>query len=115
MTDTVTAVPPRRSPRTFVAPTTVASTAVHTDAYEITMLRAALADGTAAHRAAFEVFARGLPAGRRYGVVAGLGRLTEALREFRFTDAQIAMLRATGGVFVLDEYNDRPQLMELTQ
>ncbi|GAA2865634.1 nicotinate phosphoribosyltransferase [Pseudonocardia halophobica] len=83
---------------TLVTPltTTGASTALHTDAYEITMLRAALADGTAAHRATFEVFARRLPAGRRYGVVAGLGRLTEALQEFRFTAGQIAMLRAIG-------------------
>ncbi len=48
------------------------------------MLAAALRDGTAHRRTTFEVFARRLPAGRRYGVVAGTGRLLEALPQFRF-------------------------------
>lgn len=56
------------------------------------MLAAALRDGTATRRCAFEVFARGLPAGRRYGVVAGTGRLLERLAEFRFGDSEIASL-----------------------
>ena len=46
-----------------------------TDKYELTMLAAALRDGTANRRTAFELFARRLPEGRRYGVVAGTGRL----------------------------------------
>ena len=41
------------------------------------MLQAALRDGTADRRCVFEVFARRLPDGRRYGVVAGTGRLLE--------------------------------------
>ena len=57
----------------------MASTALLTDRYELTMLDAALRNGVAAHRAVFEVFARTLPAGRRYGVVAGTGRLLERL------------------------------------
>ncbi|MFN8074523.1 MAG: nicotinate phosphoribosyltransferase [Kineosporiaceae bacterium] len=73
-----------------------ASTALLTDRYELTMLRAALADGTAAHAAVFEVFARSLPPGRRYGVVAGLGRLVEAIAAFRFTPEQLAWLLAEG-------------------
>ena len=44
-----------------------------TDRYELTMVAAALADGTADRRCVFEVFARRLPDGRRYGVVAGTG------------------------------------------
>jgi len=40
------------------------------------------------------VFARRLPEGRRYGVVAGTGRLVEAVRAFRFGDAEIERLRA---------------------
>lgn len=68
------------------------TTALMTDMYELTMLRAALADGTAAHRSVFELFARRLPAGRRYGVVAGLGRFLDALENFHFSDLQIAML-----------------------
>jgi nicotinate phosphoribosyltransferase len=58
-----------------------------TDRYELTMLSAALRDGTADRRTTFELFARRLPDGRRYGVVAGTGRFLEALPEFRFADA----------------------------
>ncbi len=57
-----------------------------TDKYELTMLAAALGDGTAHRRTAFELFARRLPEGRRYGVVAGIGRLLETLPQFRFDD-----------------------------
>ena len=71
-----------------------------TDQYELTMLRAALADGTAGHRAVFEVFARSLPAGRRYGVVAGLGRVVEAIEAFRFSEAHVAWLLRSG---IVDE------------
>jgi nicotinate phosphoribosyltransferase len=57
-----------------------------TDKYELTMLAAALRDGTADRRTTFEVFARRLHEGRRYGVVAGTGRLLETLPQFRFDD-----------------------------
>ncbi|MDT5200756.1 MAG: nicotinate phosphoribosyltransferase, partial [Mycobacterium sp.] len=53
-------------------------TGLLTDRYELTMLSAALRDGTADRRSTFELFARRLPDGRRYGVVAGTGRLLEA-------------------------------------
>lgn len=69
------------------------STALLTDRYELTMLQASLGDGTAHRRCTFEVFTRRLPAGRRYGVVAGTGRLLEAIRQFRFGDAELAWLR----------------------
>ncbi|MGW5365680.1 nicotinate phosphoribosyltransferase [Actinopolymorpha pittospori] len=69
------------------------STALFTDQYELTMLRAALADGTAHRRAVFEVFARRLPNGRRYGVVAGTGRLLEAIQRFRFDAETLSFLR----------------------
>lgn len=68
------------------------STALFTDHYELTMLQAALADGTADRACSFEVFARRLPAGRRYGVVAGTGRLIDAVTRFRFGEAEIARL-----------------------
>ncbi len=67
-------------------------TALLTDHYELTMVRAALRSGTARRRAVFEMFARQLPNGRRYGVVAGTGRLLEALERFRFSDAGLAFL-----------------------
>jgi len=69
------------------------SPVLFTDHYELTMLSAALKDGTAHRRSVFEVFARRLPIGRRYGVVAGTGRLIEMIRDFRFTDADIEFLR----------------------
>ncbi len=69
------------------------STALLTDHYELTMLAAALRSGAAGRRAVFEVFARHLPHGRRYGVVAGTGRLLDALERFRFGPAELAFLR----------------------
>ncbi|WP_281273730.1 nicotinate phosphoribosyltransferase [Nocardioides pocheonensis] len=69
------------------------STALLTDHYELTMLQAALAGGTASRRAVFELFPRRLPEGRRYGVVAGVGRMLDALDDFRFGDAEVDFLR----------------------
>ena len=74
--------------------------ALLTDHYELTMVGAALRDGTAERPCVFEVFSRRLPSGRRYGVVAGTGRLIELIRDFRFHADEIAFLRRTG---VVDE------------
>jgi nicotinate phosphoribosyltransferase len=63
-----------------------------TDKYELTMLAAALRDGTATRQTTFELFARRLPQGRRYGVVAGTGRLLQALPQFRFDDEACELL-----------------------
>jgi len=71
----------------------VTSTALLTDHYELTMLQASLAAGTADRRSVFELFPRRLPEGRRYGVVAGVGRMLEALTDFRFGDEEIDFLR----------------------
>jgi nicotinate phosphoribosyltransferase len=68
-------------------------TALLTDKYELTMLSAALRDGTAHRPTAFEVFARRLPAGRRYGVVAGTARFLDALASFRFDDDALSSVR----------------------
>lgn len=65
------------------------STALLTDHYELTMLQAALRSGAARRRCVFEVFARRLPQGRRYGVVAGTGRLLEAICDVRFEAAEL--------------------------
>src|SRR3954454_17919854 len=72
------------------------STALRTDQYELTMLEAAIASGAAERPAVFEVFARRLPRGRRFGVLAGVGRLVEAVAEFRFGDAELAFLEQRG-------------------
>ena len=68
------------------------TTALLTDHYELTMLRAAREAGTADRRCVFEMFARRLPEGRRYGVVAGVGRALRAVRQFRFDDEAIRFL-----------------------
>jgi len=68
------------------------SLALFTDKYELTMLAAALQDGSAHRRTTFEVFARRLAEGRRYGVVAGTARFVEALAQFRFDESDLASL-----------------------
>jgi nicotinate phosphoribosyltransferase len=68
------------------------STALLTDRYELTMVDAALRAGTALRPSVFEVFARSLPGGRRYGVLAGVGRLLDAVADFRFGDEELAFL-----------------------
>ncbi|MDF5752595.1 nicotinate phosphoribosyltransferase [Spongiactinospora sp. TRM90649] len=70
------------------------SSALLTDHYELTMVQAALRSGAATRRTVFEVFARHLPGGRRYGVVAGVGRLLDALETFRFAPDELDFLRA---------------------
>lgn len=75
-------------------PVDVPSTALFTDQYELTMLRAALQAGTADRRSVFEVFTRRLPEGRRYGVVAGTGRVLDAVENFRFDTDVLGFLRA---------------------
>jgi nicotinate phosphoribosyltransferase len=82
---------------------TAPSTALLTDHYELTMLQAALASGTAHRRSVFELFPRRLPEGRRYGVVAGVGRALEGIRRFRFDDEVLAALRQGPGGPVVDE------------
>jgi nicotinate phosphoribosyltransferase len=71
-------------------------TALLTDQYELTMLTSALQDSSAHRRCVFEVFARRLPRDRRYGVVAGTGRLLDAIADFRFGDEDIDHLRTHG-------------------
>ncbi|RSM62929.1 nicotinate phosphoribosyltransferase [Amycolatopsis sp. WAC 01376] len=82
----------------FPEAATGASTALLTDHYELTMLASALSDGTADRPCVFEVFARRLPDGRRYGVVAGTGRVLDSIADFRFTDAELSQLEATAVV-----------------
>ena len=71
---------------------THASTGLLTDHYELTMVQAARQSGTADRRSVFELFPRRLPEGRRYGVVAGVGRALDAIEAFRFDAAAIAAL-----------------------
>lgn len=70
-------------------------TSLYTDHYELTMLQASLHSGAAHRKSVFEAFARRLPDGRRYGIVAGTGRLLEGIAEFRFGSEQLDYLRRT--------------------
>lgn len=72
------------------------TTALLTDHYELTMVQAAMDAGTAQRRSLFDLFTRRLPEGRRYGVVAGLGRAIEAIENFHFGDAELQFLLDRG-------------------
>jgi nicotinate phosphoribosyltransferase len=78
------------------------STALLTDRYELTMVAAAMADGTAQRHCVFEVFARRLPDGRRYGVVGGTGRLLESITRFRFGPEELDALAGIVDADTLD-------------
>ncbi len=82
------------------------TTALLTDQYELTMLQAAIADGSAGRRCTFEVFARRLPNGRRYGVVAGTQRVLDAVSLFRFDAAALALLEPVLNGPTLDHLAD---------
>jgi nicotinate phosphoribosyltransferase len=69
-----------------------------TDHYELTMLQGAVKSGTESRRSVFEVFSRHLPEGRRYGVVAGTGRLLDALESFVFDGPALEFLTSSGVV-----------------
>lgn len=77
------------------------STALLTDKYELTMVDAALHSGVAERKTVFELFGRSLPPSRRYGVVAGTGRILEALERFHFSPAEMRWLESQG--FLSDE------------
>jgi nicotinate phosphoribosyltransferase len=68
---------------------------LYTDHYELTMLQASLHSGAAHRKSVFEAFARRLPDGRRYGIVAGTGRLLEGIADFRFGGPELDFLRRT--------------------
>jgi nicotinate phosphoribosyltransferase len=84
--------------RARFGPREAPTTALLTDQYELTMLRSALQAGTAERHSVFELFGRRLSGGRRYGVVAGVGRALRALRSFRFDDESLAFLTEAGVV-----------------
>lgn len=86
--DPAMAGPDRLTGSALGLPVAVPSTALFTDRYELTMLQAALRSGAARRHSVFEVFTRRLPEGRRYGVVGGIGRVLDAVENFRF-DADV--------------------------
>ncbi len=103
MSSHATQRPDRLAGSALGLPVEVPSTALFTDRYELTMLQAALHSGAAGRRSVFEVFTRRLPEGRRYGVVAGTGRVLDAVENFRFDDDVL-------GFLAREEVVDRPTL-----
>jgi nicotinate phosphoribosyltransferase len=89
------------------------STALLTDRYELTMLEAVLRTGLAGRQAVFEVFTRRLPAGRRFGVVAGQGRLAELVRQVRYDDEALSAVDFLGDQ-AQAWLRDRPLGLQLT-
>ncbi len=72
------------------------TTALLTDRYELSMLESAVVSGMADRPAVFEMFARRLPAGRRFGLLAGTGRFLDALNDFTFDEATLDWLQESG-------------------
>lgn len=79
--------------------------ALFTDHYELTMIEAALRDGTATKRAVFEAYYRSRPSEQEslaamglpgHGIMAGAARLVESVAGFSFSEAQIDFLRRRG-------------------
>lgn len=73
------------------------SLAVHTDLYQINMVESYWADNMHNRRAVFEVYFRDMPFGNGYAVFAGLERMLEYLRDFRFTESDLQYLEEEVG------------------
>ncbi|ANU15404.1 Nicotinate phosphoribosyltransferase [Planococcus halocryophilus Or1] len=69
------------------------SLALHTDLYQINMSEAYWADGMHERKAIFELFFRKLPFGNGYALFAGLERVLDYLKNFKFTDSDLAYLQ----------------------
>ncbi|MFJ7650362.1 nicotinate phosphoribosyltransferase [Lysinibacillus sp. NPDC097279] len=73
------------------------SLALHTDLYQINMAESYWADGIHNRKAVFELYFRKLPFGNGYAIFAGLERMLEYLRDFRFSQSDIEYLREEVG------------------
>ncbi|MBT2569720.1 nicotinate phosphoribosyltransferase [Planococcus sp. ISL-110] len=69
------------------------SLALHTDLYQINMSEAYWADGMHKRKAVFELFFRKLPFGNGYALFAGLERVLDYLKNFKFTESDLEYLQ----------------------
>jgi nicotinate phosphoribosyltransferase len=69
------------------------SLALHTDLYQINMAESYWADGIHNRKAVFELYFRKLPFGNGYAVFAGLQRMLDYLKDFKFSETDIDYLR----------------------
>ena len=73
------------------------SLTLHTDLYQINMAETYFKDGIAEKKAIFEVYFRKLPFGNGYTIFAGLERVIQYLKGFKFSESDIDYLREEGG------------------
>lgn len=72
------------------------SLTLHTDLYQINMVECYWADGIHNRKAVFEIFFRKLPFGNRFAIFAGLERIIDYLKNFRFSETDLAYLKELG-------------------
>lgn len=72
------------------------SLALHTDLYEINMMKTYWKKGMADRHAVFECYYRSNPFGNGYTIFAGLERVVRYLQNLHFTDSDIQFLREMG-------------------
>jgi len=70
---------------------------IHTDLYQINMVETYWRDGKHDRKAVFELFFRKLPFGNGYAIFAGLERMVDIIKEFKFSEDDIEYLRTEGG------------------
>ncbi len=71
------------------------SLALHTDAYELSMMQTYWKKGLANRRAVFEAFFRKMPFQNGYAVFAGLDHIIRYVKQLHFTDSDIDYLKST--------------------
>ncbi|MDD6431724.1 MAG: nicotinate phosphoribosyltransferase [Lactobacillaceae bacterium] len=71
------------------------SLALHTDAYELSMMQTYWKQGLANRRAVFEAFFRKMPFQNGYAVFAGLDHIIRYIKQLHFTDSDIDYLKST--------------------
>lgn len=69
------------------------SWALHTDLYQINMAETYWEDNIHNRKAVFEVFFRKLPFNNGFGIFAGLEKVIQYLKDFRFSESDIQYLR----------------------
>lgn len=72
------------------------SIALHTDAYELSMMQTYWQKGMAQRRSVFELYFRNMPFGNGYAVFAGLQRVVSYIQQLKFSDSDIDYLKQTG-------------------
>ncbi len=72
------------------------SLALHTDAYQLSMMQTYFKKGIHERKAVYEMYFRKMPFENGYAVFAGLERLVEYLKGLHFSESDIAYLRETG-------------------